>query len=436
FVIVGASLASAAVDGSDVIAVGNAPDRGSLLDRNIRPVSAVLGLDSDATGEGYWMVAGDGGIFSFGDAPFFGSTGSTKLNKPMVGMAPTPSGQGYWMFAGDGGIFAFGDAGFFGSLGSTKLNGPIVAMTPTATGKGYLMVGSDGGVFTFGDAQFLGSTGGSSASPIVDMATMPTGAGYWIVTEDGTVYPFGAATLHGDLRDKKLSNPVVGIAVSPSGNGYWLAQQDGQVWAFGDASTAVAAPARCLTQPVVGIAARPQGDGVWLATAPLPPVSTTGLSPLDALDAINGGLEQRVRLAQGCQSAVNVESLTYSDPLPGARLSSPYGNRIHPVYKLPQFHRGIDLAGGTTAIRAIADGKVIEVSSLIGYGITTVIDHGGKISSVYGHQSATRVKAGDEVKAGQTIGTVGQTGYATGPHLHMEIRSGGVVVDPTPFLRP
>ena len=67
------------------------------------------------------MVAGDGGIFSFGDATFFGSTGAMRLNQPVVGMASTPSGNGYWLVARDGGIFAFGDATFLGSAGAVRL---------------------------------------------------------------------------------------------------------------------------------------------------------------------------------------------------------------------------------------------------------------------------------------------------------------------------
>ena len=61
---------------------------------------------------GYWEVASDGGVFSFGDAGFYGSTGGMPLNAPIVGMASTPDGLGYWLVASDGGIFAYGDAGF------------------------------------------------------------------------------------------------------------------------------------------------------------------------------------------------------------------------------------------------------------------------------------------------------------------------------------
>ncbi|MGH9006016.1 MAG: hypothetical protein ACRDYV_23060, partial [Acidimicrobiia bacterium] len=80
------------------------------------------------SGSGYWLVASDGGIFAFGDAKFYGSTGDVKLNKPIVGMAKSRAGDGYWLVASDGGIFSFGDAKFYGSTGDVKLNQPIVGM--------------------------------------------------------------------------------------------------------------------------------------------------------------------------------------------------------------------------------------------------------------------------------------------------------------------
>ncbi len=77
---------------------------------------------------GYWFVASDGGIFSFGDAAFHGSMGAKPLNAPIVGMAGTPDGGGYWFVASDGGIFSFGDSKFKGSMGAKPLNAPIVGM--------------------------------------------------------------------------------------------------------------------------------------------------------------------------------------------------------------------------------------------------------------------------------------------------------------------
>ena len=82
------------------------------------------------------------------------------LNKPIVGMAAIPGGGGYWLVASDGGIFAFGDAQFYGSTGSMMLNQPVDGMAATPDGGGYWLVAADGGIFTFGDAPFYGSTGG------------------------------------------------------------------------------------------------------------------------------------------------------------------------------------------------------------------------------------------------------------------------------------
>ena len=121
--------------------------------------------------KGYWLVASDGGIFTYGGASFYGSAGSLHLNQPVVGMAATPDGKGYWLVASDGGIFAFGDAHFYGSTGSLHLNQPVVGMAAMPDGRGYWLVASDGGIFTFGDASFLGSAGSLRLNkPVVGMA--------------------------------------------------------------------------------------------------------------------------------------------------------------------------------------------------------------------------------------------------------------------------
>jgi ribosomal protein L24E len=86
-------------------------------------------------------------------------------------MATTPDGKGYWLVAADGGIFSFGDAQFYGSMGGHPLNQPVVGMTPSWDGKGYWFVASDGGVFSFGDAPYLGSAVGSGAGDVVGIST-------------------------------------------------------------------------------------------------------------------------------------------------------------------------------------------------------------------------------------------------------------------------
>jgi Cu/Zn superoxide dismutase len=162
---------------------------------------------------GYWLVASDGGIFAYGDASFLGSTGTTKLARPVVGMAATPSGDGYWVVASDGGIFAYGDAPFVGSTGALKLNQPVVGMAPTPSGQGYWLVAADGGVFNFGDAALHGTLGGTKLnSPIVAMAATTTGEGYWLFAADGGVFTFGDAAFIGSAGGMRLVRQVVGGA--------------------------------------------------------------------------------------------------------------------------------------------------------------------------------------------------------------------------------
>jgi hypothetical protein len=219
-----------------VSARAGAPSFGQL---NVAPNRPVVGMTGSPTGNGYWMVAGDGGIFAFGDAGFFGSTGAFRLNQPIVGMAAAPSGKGYWLVASDGGIFAFGDAPFHGSTGSFRLNRPIVGMASTPSGKGYWLVASDGGIFAFGDAPFFGSTGSFSlVSPISGITRSASGNGYRMVASDGGIFSFGDAPFFGSLGGAILGTPVVAMAATPSGRGYWLVKADGSAQSFGDAPAA------------------------------------------------------------------------------------------------------------------------------------------------------------------------------------------------------
>jgi hypothetical protein len=202
----------------------------------------------------YWLVAADGGIFSFAGAPFYGSTGGMTLNKPVVGMASAPKSQGYWLVASDGGVFTFGSAGFYGSTGGMTLNKPVVGMAATPTGGGYWLVASDGGIFAFGDAQFYGSMGGKPLNqPIVGMAATPDGKGYWFTAADGGVFAFGDAKFYGSLGSVPQIRPVVAVAADADGNGYWFTNDNGAVSAFGTASYWGSAP-QVLNKPIVGIA--------------------------------------------------------------------------------------------------------------------------------------------------------------------------------------
>jgi hypothetical protein len=218
----------------------------------------VVGSAVTPDGGGYWLVASDGGIFSFGDAAFYGSTGNIALNRPIVAMASTSDGGGYWLVSSDGGIFSFGDAGFYGSTGNVALNQPIVGMASTPDGGGYWLVASDGGIFSFGDAGFYGSTGNIALNqPIVGMASTPDGKGYWLVARDGGVFCFGDAAFYGSTGSIPLVQPIVGLAPTPTGNGYWLSAADGGVFSFGSAQYLGSASALQTGETWLGLSAFP-----------------------------------------------------------------------------------------------------------------------------------------------------------------------------------
>ncbi len=214
-----------------------------------------VGIARSANGGGYWIVASDGGVFSFGGAPFYGSMGGQPLNSPVVGMAARPQGDGYWLVAADGGIFSFGAAPFHGSMGGQPLNQPVVAITSTASGNGYWMVAKDGGIFSFGDAPYHGSWGGQGLTDFVGMAANPSN-GYWLVRATGSIYTFGPAGYYGG---GEAGSGVRGIAAKSDGTGYWQVRDNGNIYSY---NATYANGANELT--FVGIARGPNDSGYWI----------------------------------------------------------------------------------------------------------------------------------------------------------------------------
>ncbi|MGE5423435.1 MAG: murein hydrolase activator EnvC family protein [Ignavibacteriales bacterium] len=127
---------------------------------------------------------------------------------------------------------------------------------------------------------------------------------------------------------------------------------------------------------------------------------------------------------------------TFTWPLSGYhRISSDYGMRYHPILKQRKLHTGIDIpAPKGTKILAADSGKVIYRGYMGGYGNVIIIDHGGGVSSLYGHQSAFIASVGQSVNKGDFIGKVGSTGWSTGPHLHFEVRKNGIPVNPHGYV--
>ncbi len=160
-----------------------------------------------------------------------------------------------------------------------------------------------------------------------------------------------------------------------------------------------------------------------------------------AAEFINRGESHRaVRYTEGdgrsdyyTPEGMNMRKTFIRTPVEFTRISSRFGNRSHPTLNRMRHHNGVDYAAPTgTPIRATGEGRIVHLGNKGGYGRTIVIRHGGRYSTLYAHMSryAGGLRAGRNVRQGQVIGYVGQSGLATGPHLHYEFRVNGVHRNP------
>jgi len=175
-----------------------------------------------------------------------------------------------------------------------------------------------------------------------------------------------------------------------------------------------------------------------VAESPIPvldPASLAAELPLNEAD--DGTVNEVFKIP--CPDIVDTSfytsTINFCKPLKSYRITSRFGYRIHPISGNTTFHYGADLAAGTgTKVFAVADGKISET----GYGTINgkyiKVVHAEGFVSHYTHLHKVHVKEGDTVKKGASIGTVGSTGYSTGPHLHFELRRNGKVLDPFAYF--
>jgi murein DD-endopeptidase MepM/ murein hydrolase activator NlpD len=149
------------------------------------------------------------------------------------------------------------------------------------------------------------------------------------------------------------------------------------------------------------------------------------------------------REARRAEQTPTAGTMVATPEVPGARflwptagaVVSPYGYRVHPIFGDLRLHTGVDIGGAYGAPVVAGDaGTVALAGTMGGYGNAIVVDHGGGIATTYNHLSAFAVVSGQQVARGDTLGSVGCTGYCTGPHLHFEVRVNGTPVDPMPYL--
>jgi hypothetical protein len=234
----------------------------------------IAGIAPTADHGGYWMVASDGGVFAFGDAAYEGSVPASGIGPvgsrspghlvaPIVGIVPTSNGKGYLMVAGDGGVFAFGDARFAGSC--TSVGGclaPVVAVVPDATGHGYWLLLSNCDMVAFGDAPKIADTDCETVAHTdklvaTSAARTPSGNGYWVLLENGTVFPEGDAKALGPWSAGPLGkgdDPAVAVVPTGDGRGVWVVDANGAVNAFGDAPKLPGVSGKALSAPITAAA--------------------------------------------------------------------------------------------------------------------------------------------------------------------------------------
>ncbi len=238
-----------------------------------------------AKGDGYWLAARAGDVYSFG-----GVTDQSSGSAPsqIVAIEATPSSDGYWLLDSAGGVHTSGDARYYGSIPGLRNKGvnigeadPIDIGT-SPTGSGYWILDSAGGIFTFGDADYFGSIPAMrqqghdiGKAKVMDLASTPTGKGYWILDDKGGMFTFGDASYHGSIPAMRRDGVKIGqanaVAMTPtvSGEGYWLTDDKGGVFTFGDASYQGSIPAmrrdgvKIGDANVVAMVPTKSGGGYW-----------------------------------------------------------------------------------------------------------------------------------------------------------------------------
>ena len=162
------------------------------------------------------------------------------------------------------------------------------------------------------------------------------------------------------------------------------------------------------------------------------------VAAMDELDSQLHNREAQLGVLESVIMNQNLSERVYpaGRPVKSGWMSSYFGKRTDPFTGKPANHRGVDFAGQQGAeVIAVADGVVTWSSARYGYGQLVEINHGNGYATRYAHNSENLVQVGDEVRKGQTVALMGDTGRATGPNLHFEVLKNGHRVNPVKFIR-
>lgn len=159
------------------------------------------------------------------------------------------------------------------------------------------------------------------------------------------------------------------------------------------------------------------------------------LAAMDEEEARAQQLTSEIAAIQRRMNRHHDGKLALDFPVRPVSITDPFGMRMHPILHVYRMHYGTDFAADEgQEVRAAESGTVVQAGWNGAYGISVIIDHGDGVSTLYGHNSKLKVSEGDTVKAGQVIGLAGSTGWATGPHVHFEVRVNGTPQNPMNWL--
>jgi hypothetical protein len=186
--------------------------------------------------DSYEILTSFGGIYTFGQAKYFGNLIDHGYSGPATGLSAMPDGGGYAILTSYGALYTFGDARYYGNLLDHHYPGRAIALSYTPTGNGYVILTDAGTLYTFGDAQYYGNlVDHRYPGRAVSVSYTPTGRGYAILTDFGAIYTFGDAQYFGNLLDHGYPGPAVSLAYSGTGRGYNILTSFGGIYSFGDA---------------------------------------------------------------------------------------------------------------------------------------------------------------------------------------------------------
>lgn len=255
------------------------------------------GIAATPDGHGYWVVDGNGRIYSFGDAVNVGATKEYHTADPVVAIAATPDGHGYWEATASGRVFHYGDAAYKGEATQNHPGDPVVAIAATPDGLGYWEETASGLIFNFGDAHYTNeATEGHSGDPMVGLAATPDGLGYWEVTSDGLIFNFGDAPYRGAVAGSVVAGSVVAVLPAAKAGGYTVVEKDGTTTAFGSAvstspttvaptTTTVPAPTTTVPAPTTTVPA-PTTTTVPAPTTTVAAPPTTTVPPATQVNSV------------------------------------------------------------------------------------------------------------------------------------------------------